>query len=62
MVGLLEARVGVRAYGCVVEFRFLGPIEVYSGDSLGHVGGVKQRRILALLIANHGAICLLRWA
>ena len=38
----------------MVEFRVLGPIEVYSGDSLVHVGGVKQRSILALLIANHG--------
>ena len=38
----------------MVEFRVLGPIEVYSGDSLVHVGGVKQRSILALLIVNRG--------
>ncbi len=44
------------AYGWVVEFRVLGPIEVYSDDSLVHVGGVKQRSILALLIANHGQV------
>ena len=42
------------AYGWVVEFRVLGPLEVYSGDILVHVGGVKQRSILALLIANQG--------
>ena len=44
------------AYGWVVEFRVLGPIEVYSDDGLVHVGGVKQRSILALLIANHGKV------
>ena len=44
------------AYGWVVEFRVLGPIEVYSDDNLVHVGGVKQRSILALLIANHGQV------
>jgi predicted ATPase/DNA-binding SARP family transcriptional activator len=38
----------------VVEFRVLGPIEAYSGDNRVHVGGVKQRSILALLIANRG--------
>ena len=37
-----------------MEFRVLGPIEVYSDDGLVHVGGVKQRSILAFLIANHG--------
>ena len=43
-------------YGWVVEFRVLGPIEVYSDDSLVHVGGVKQRSVLALLIANRGHV------
>ena len=42
------------AYGWVVEFRVLGPVEVYSGNTPVHVGGVKQRSILALLIASHG--------
>ena len=40
----------------MVEFRVLGPIEVYSGDELVHVGGVKQRSILALLIASRGQV------
>jgi predicted ATPase/DNA-binding SARP family transcriptional activator len=40
----------------VVEFRVLGPLEVYSDDTLVHVGGVKQRSILALLIANRGGV------
>ena len=44
------------AYGWVVEFRVLGPIEVYSDDTPVHVGGVKQRSILALLVANHGQV------
>jgi len=34
----------------------LGPIEVYSDDEPVHVGGVKQRSILALLIASHGLV------
>jgi predicted ATPase/DNA-binding SARP family transcriptional activator len=38
----------------VVEFRVLGPVEVYSDDKSVHVGGVKQRSILAFLIASHG--------
>ena len=37
------------AYGWMVEFRILGPIEVYSDDSLLHVGGVKQRSIRAFV-------------
>jgi predicted ATPase/DNA-binding SARP family transcriptional activator len=40
----------------VVEFRVLGPLEVYSDDTLVHVGGVKQRSILALLIAHRGEV------
>ena len=44
------------AYGWVVEFLVLGPVEVYSGDKSVHVGGVKQRSILALLIACHGQV------
>ena len=37
-----------------MEFLVLGPIEVRSADSQIRVGGVKQRSILALLIANRG--------
>jgi predicted ATPase/DNA-binding SARP family transcriptional activator len=37
-----------------VEFLVLGPIEVYAAGSPIPVGGVKQRSILALLIANQG--------
>ena len=40
----------------MVEFRVLDPIEVYSDDTLFHGGGVKQRSILALLIAHRGHI------
>jgi hypothetical protein len=38
----------------VVEFLVLGPIEVRSADGQIRVGGIKQRSILALLIANRG--------
>jgi DNA-binding SARP family transcriptional activator len=39
-----------------VEFLVLGPIEVYSAGSPIRVGGVKQRSILALLIADQGRV------
>ena len=61
MRGLVGTRVGrdagwCGAYGGVVEFRVLGPLEVYSDDNPVRVGGVKQRSILALLIATHGQV------
>jgi DNA-binding SARP family transcriptional activator len=39
-----------------VEFLVLGPIEVRSADGQVRVGGVNQRSILALLIADRGHV------
>jgi DNA-binding SARP family transcriptional activator len=37
-----------------VEFRILGPLEVWHEDRLVHVGGTKERALLALLLLNSG--------
>ena len=44
------------AYCGIVEFFVLGPLEVRSTGGRIGVGGVKQRSILALLIANRGCV------
>src|ERR1700746_3796473 len=35
-----------------MEFRILGPLEVADGDSLGALGGAKQRALLAILLLH----------
>ncbi len=41
-------------YGSTVRFGVLGPIEVTDSGSSKHLGGPKQRTVLALLLANVG--------
>ena len=42
------------AYGQEMQFRVLGPVEVVGEGRRLAVGGLKQRTVLAVLIANAG--------
>jgi DNA-binding SARP family transcriptional activator len=39
-----------------VEFRILGPLEVYDGVRAVALGGAKQRALLALLLLRRGEV------
>src|SRR5438067_36487 len=45
----------VRSRGSM-DFRILGPLEVYAGDAVVPLGGAKQRGLLAMLLLHAGEV------
>lgn len=47
---------GLRGLGAYMEYRILGPLEVFHGGSLLDVGGPRHRKLLAVLLVNAGDV------
>lgn len=46
----------VRPLASGLEFRVLGPLEAYDGERAIHLGGAKQRSVLAMLLLDAGEV------
>ena len=43
-------------FAAVLDYRILGPLEVRNGDGVLHLGGSKQRSVLAILLLNANTV------